>query len=97
RDPADVDVWWLMGASVAGSTSAAVEAIETHLAAAANACFRGGLDDKLVPDDVRPRLQRLIDGYDFDEHELPGASRNNVRAVEELGLTEYLARRFAIA
>lgn len=92
----DLDVWWLIGASIARSGDEAVDAIKTHLAAAANACFRGGLDDKGVPDDVEPLLQRLIDGYDFMEHELPGATRGNVRLVEELGLTDYLAERFAV-
>lgn len=93
----DLDVWWLIGASIGESHDAAVDAIKTHLAAAANACFRGGIGGKGVPAEVEPLLQRLIDGYDFDEHELPGATRNNVQLVEELGLTDYLAERFTLA
>jgi 5,10-methylenetetrahydromethanopterin reductase len=94
RSVDDLDVWWLIGASIGDD---AVDAIKTHLAAATNACFRGGLEDKGVPEDVKPLLQKLIDGYDFTEHELPGATRTNVRLVEELGLTKYLAERFAVA
>lgn len=97
RSADDLDVWWLMGASIAGSRADAVDAIKTHLAAAANACFRGGIGGKGVPPEVKPLLRRLIDGYDFDEHELPGATRTNVRLVEALGLTDYLAERFTLA
>jgi hypothetical protein len=86
-----------MGASIAASRAEAVDAIKTHLAAASNACFRGSLEGKGAPENVKPLLRRLIDRYDFTEHELPGATRNNVRLVEELGLTDYLADRFAIA
>jgi 5,10-methylenetetrahydromethanopterin reductase len=42
RQLSDLDIWWLMGAGIDGRRGDAVEAIKTHLAAAANACFRGG-------------------------------------------------------
>lgn len=97
RDPSTIDVWWLMGASIAADRDTAIDAIGTHLAAATNACFRGGFDGKLVPEEVEPRIRALVERYDFDEHELPGATRNNVRAIEELGLKDYLAERFVVA
>jgi 5,10-methylenetetrahydromethanopterin reductase len=93
----DLDVWWLMGASIASTRESAVEAIKTHLAAAANACFRGAFDGKAVPARLLPAIRDLVSRYDFGEHEVPGSAQHNVAAVTELGLTEYLTGRFAIA
>ncbi|MGH2950379.1 MAG: LLM class flavin-dependent oxidoreductase [Solirubrobacteraceae bacterium] len=93
----DLDVWWLMGASIAATREQAREAIATHLAAGSNACLRSGFKGKAVPEELRDRLQALVDGYDYTEHELPGAGRGNVRRVHELALFDYLARRFAVA
>lgn len=97
RDPDELDVWWLMGASIADTPEEAKDAIATHLAAAANACFRSGFAGKGVPAELEPRIAELVRGYDYGEHELPGAGRRNVRRVHELGLSGYLGRRFAIA
>jgi 5,10-methylenetetrahydromethanopterin reductase len=96
RSVEDLEIWWLMGASIASSNAEAVEAIRPFLAAVANACFRGGLDNKGVPEELKPRLADLVTAYDFSEHALPGATRRNARLVSDYGLTEYLARRFAM-
>jgi 5,10-methylenetetrahydromethanopterin reductase len=93
----DLDVWWLMGASIAGTRDVARAAIATHLAAGSNACFRSGFAGKGVPEAVLPRLRELVERYDYEEHELPGEGRGNVRRVHELGLFDYLADRFAVA
>jgi 5,10-methylenetetrahydromethanopterin reductase len=93
----DLDIWWLMGASIAPTVPEAIDSIKTHLAAAANASFRLGVKNKLVPADIEPLIKRLIASYDFTEHEHTGTSKNNVNTVQQLGLTEYLAERFTIA
>jgi 5,10-methylenetetrahydromethanopterin reductase len=93
----DLDVWWLMGASIADTRDAARAAIATHLAAAANVCFRPGFAGKAVPAELRAPLRTLVGEYDYGEHELPGSGRGNVRRVHELGLFDYLAGRFAVA
>lgn len=93
----DLDVWWLIGASIDASTTQAIDGIKTHLAAAANATFRLGTKDKLVPAEVEPAISELIRGYDFMSHEHAGSGRSNVELVERLGLTDYLASRFTLA
>jgi 5,10-methylenetetrahydromethanopterin reductase len=93
----DLDLWWLAGASIAGTREAAVEAIKTHLAAAANAIYRTGTLGKAVPKELEPGVRELVSRYDFNEHELADPGSGNVRLVEELGLTDFLARRFAFA
>jgi 5,10-methylenetetrahydromethanopterin reductase len=97
RSLEDLDIWWLMGAGIGPSRTDAVESIKTHLAAAANAAFRGAWQGKGVPPELEPALRDLVEGYDFGEHELPGAGRRNVSAIEDAELTEYLAQRFAVA
>ena len=97
RTLADLDIWWLMGASIGPSNAVAVEAIKTHLAAASNAAFRGAWEGKGVPPELEPALRNLVEGYDFAEHEIPGETRHNVSALDDPALADYLARRFAIA
>ena len=97
RDPDAIDVWWLMGGSIAESRDAAVNAIRTHLAAAANATFRTGLKDRPVPAEFVAPLRALLHRYDFESHEVPGPDAPNARLVQELGLTEFLAERFTLA
>lgn len=98
RSLADLDIWWLMGASIGPSRAQAAEAIKTHLAAAANACFRGAWQGKGVPPELEPALRALVDNYDFANHEIPaGESRNVSGALADPALAEYLAQRFAVA
>ncbi|PYM14828.1 MAG: hypothetical protein DMD81_16775, partial [Candidatus Rokuibacteriota bacterium] len=60
-----------------------------------NHSMRFGLDGKLVPDDLRARIQTYVDGYELYDHVLQGG--RNPRRMEELGLTDYALRRFALA
>jgi 5,10-methylenetetrahydromethanopterin reductase len=93
----DLDIWWLMGASIAPSRPEAVEAIKTHLSAAANAAFRGSWTDKLIPADLEADVRALVQAYDFSQHELPDTGGHNISALRDEDLTAYLADRFAIA
>ena len=98
RRLADIDIWWLIGASIEPTLPAAIQSIKTHLAAAANATFRLGVrNNKGVPKEFEDKLEKLIQGYDYTEHEHVGQDKNNVNAIEKLGLTEYLADRFTVA
>ena len=94
----DIDIWWLIGASIEPTLPAAIQSIKTHLAAAANATFRLGVrNNKGVPKEFEDKLEQLIRGYDYTEHEHVGHDKNNVNAIEKLGLTDYLADRFTVA
>ena len=97
RSVGDLDVWWLLGASIATTDTAAREAIRPFLASVANASFRGALTGKGVPAELEPAMRRLIEQYDFNEHALSGPRRRNGLLVDELRLTGYLLERFAVA
>jgi 5,10-methylenetetrahydromethanopterin reductase len=97
RRMADIDIWWLIGASIEPTLGAAIEGIKTHLAAAANATFRLGVKNKGVPGDMEAAIEKLIAGYDFTKHEHVDVGNRNVSNIEALGLTSYLADRFTVA
>ena len=72
----DIDIWWLIGASIEPTLPAAIQSIKTHLAAAANATFRLGVrNNKGVPKEYEDKLEKLIHGYDYNEHEHVGQIR----------------------
>jgi alkanesulfonate monooxygenase SsuD/methylene tetrahydromethanopterin reductase-like flavin-dependent oxidoreductase (luciferase family) len=53
------------------------------------------MEGKHVPPDLVERVQALGRRYVFASHTLPGGANN--RLIEELGLVDYLADRFAVA
>jgi hypothetical protein len=57
--------------------------------------MRQGLDNKHVPEDLSAKIQQYVDGYVLYEHVLHEG--RNPRRMEELGLTDYAIRRFALA
>ena len=97
RNISDIDVWWLIGAGLGKTQQEAEEAIDSHLAALPNQAFRLGVQGKGVPDDLLPRVQKLIAEYNLREDVRPGRNAQNVRLVDDLGLKAYLTRRFTIA
>ena len=67
------------------------------LAASANHAFRRTLEGKRIPAELWESIEKLKAAYRPHEHELLGAERFHARMVDELGLKDYLAERFAIA
>ena len=65
------------------------------LAASAHHAFRATLEGKYVPADLHEPVRRLLREYVTSQHERAGATRN-AALPDELGLTDYLARRFAV-
>jgi hypothetical protein len=57
--------------------------------------MRFSLDGKLVPVELQAKLQEYVDGYVPYEHVL--SEGTNPRRMEELGLTDYALKRFALA
>jgi 5,10-methylenetetrahydromethanopterin reductase len=96
RDPAAIDVWWLVKACIADSREQAVGEIKMALAASANHAFRFTLEGKAVPPDLAEPIRRLQGEYNAHEHEVLGPT-GNAALTDRLGLTGYLAERFAIA
>jgi len=93
RDPAGLDLWWWPDVNVAASYREGVEEIKMSLAAAGNHLSRFTTEGKHIPPDLLPMVKVLGQRYAFSSHTLPGSPNN--RLIEELGLVDYLADRFA--
>ena len=96
RNPDEIDKWWLVKTNVSDDPRQALEESRMALAASANHAFRFTLEGKRVPPELADRVERLKREYVYAEHEKLGAERKNARLVDELGLKEYLAERFAL-
>ncbi len=92
----DLDIWFFAKTNVAETTQAAVDEIRMALAASANHAFRRTLEGKHIPAELWEPIEKLKAAYRPHEHELLGAERFHAKIVDELGLKDYLAERFAI-
>jgi alkanesulfonate monooxygenase SsuD/methylene tetrahydromethanopterin reductase-like flavin-dependent oxidoreductase (luciferase family) len=95
RDPDAIEMWWWPDANVAASRREAVAEITMSLAAAGNHLSRFTTEGKHIPPDLVGKVRALGERYTFGDHVAPGSA--NCRLIEELGLVDYLADRFAIA
>ena len=95
RDPDTVEMWWWPDANVAASRREAVAEITMSLASAGNHLSRFTTEGKHIPPELLPKVKALGARYSFGDHVAPGSA--NCRLIEELGLVDYLADRFAIA
>jgi len=95
RAPADVDIWFTTRTSLHEDRDKAIEGVKASVSSILNHSMRSGLDGKHVPNDFRARIQEYVDGYVLYDHVLHGG--RNPRRMEELGLTDYAIRRFALA
>jgi 5,10-methylenetetrahydromethanopterin reductase len=95
RDPAAVELWWWPDVNVAASRREAIAEITMSLAAAGNHLSRFTTEGKHVPPELLEKVKTLGARYTFADHVAPGSA--NCRLIEELGLVDYLADRFAIA
>ena len=95
RQLRDLDVWWFAKANVGAGRERAVAAIKMALAASANHAFRATLEEKHVPERYHAAVRELQRRYAFHQHEHLGPTAN-AALTDELGLTDYLAERFAI-
>ena len=95
RDPRDVDFWVMTRASVGSTAEDACAPIRANLASAGSHGLRSEAQLATVPPELVGAVRELQRRYDQSEHvKWDGA---NARLVDELGLTHYLAERFAIA
>jgi 5,10-methylenetetrahydromethanopterin reductase len=95
RDPDAVEMWWWPDANIAASRREAIEAIKMSLAAAGNHLTRFTAEGKHIPPELLDEVKALGERYAFADHVQPGSA--NCRLIEELGLVDYLADRFAFA
>jgi 5,10-methylenetetrahydromethanopterin reductase len=92
RDPGDLAIWVMGRASVADSADEALSDLKAVLAGAGRQLDERDPD---IGDDLRPAIAELKKRYVEADHVVPGGA--NDALIEELGLVDYLARRFAIA
>ena len=92
----DLDVWWALSAYIGNSRDEALSVIRMLLAAKANHLARFPEQDKQVPPEYKDILERIHKGYNYLEHQKPGAGTTNATLVRESGLESYLADRYAI-
>jgi 5,10-methylenetetrahydromethanopterin reductase len=95
RDPAGVDIWFTTRNALDRDHETAMERVKASVSSILNHSMRFGLDGKLVPDELRARIQEYVDGYELYDHVLQGG--RNPKRMDELGLTDYALRRFALA
>jgi 5,10-methylenetetrahydromethanopterin reductase len=93
----DLDIWWVALLNVGPPHAQAIEQLKFSLASYAHIIFRYTLDGKAVPPEFAEPMRRLVDGYRSRFHIRAGEVNPNAQLVEDLGLTDYLADRLAIA
>lgn len=94
RDPEAVELWWWPDVNLAPSRREAIDEIRMSLAAAGNHLSRLTTEGKHIPPDLLGPIEELGRRYTFTDHVVPGGA--NGRLIEELGLLDYLAERFAV-
>jgi len=95
RKPADVDIWFTTRTSLHENRDKALDNVKASVSSILNHSMRQGLDNKHVPPDLRAKVQQYVDGYVLYDHVLHEG--RNPRRMDELGLTDYAIRRFALA
>lgn len=95
RKSADVDVWFTTRTSLHEDRDKALKNVKASVSSILNHSMRQGLDNKHVPDDLRVKLEQYVKGYVLYDHVLHEG--RNPRRMDELGLTDYAIRRFALA
>ena len=94
RDPDAIDLWWFPVADLAEDRRTAIEEVKMSLAPAGSHLARFGSEGKHVPPELLPKLEQLAARYRIDQHDQPQSV--NRALLDELGLVDYLADRYAI-
>ena len=96
RPEGSAKVWAFAKCNVADRREDAIDEIKMALAASGHHAFRFTLEGKNVPEHLQEAIMALQGEYVPSEHEQLGDTRN-AAISDELGLTEFLADRFAVA
>ena len=95
KEAGTTQVWAFAKCNISNDREEAVDEIKMALAASGHHAFRFTLEGKHVPEELRESIAILQREYVPVEHEQLGQTRNAVLS-DELGLTDYLADRFAV-
>jgi 5,10-methylenetetrahydromethanopterin reductase len=92
----DIELWFMAKPYIAATEQQALRETAFSIAASANHAFRSTFEGKLLPEELRPGMQRLLDGYDSTRHNLADLAADNAALIFDNGLDDYLARRFLL-
>ncbi|MDA0265197.1 MAG: LLM class flavin-dependent oxidoreductase [Chloroflexi bacterium] len=95
RPEGSAEVWAFAKCNIADRREDAVNEIKMALVASGHHAFRFTLEGKNVPEDLQESVMALQGEYVASEHEQLGDTRNAALS-DELGLTDFLADRFAV-
>ena len=96
RPEASAEVWAFAKCNIADRRQDAIDEIKMALVASGHHAFRFTLEGKNVPEELQESVMALQGEYVPSEHEQLGDTRNAALS-DELGLTDFLADRFAVA
>lgn len=97
RDPASLQITVMSRISVADTREEAVRAVRGNLASAGANNLRAPSELAALPEDVRERLAELRRRYDVRPEAHVSDGSPNADLIDELGLTDFLADRYAVA
>lgn len=91
----DIDMWWLPLTNIRDDRTQAIDEIAMTLASAGSHLSRFTTEGKHIPAELHERVVELGRRYHVDQHDKPDSA--NRQLIDELGLRDYLADRFAVA
>ena len=98
RPPEDIETWFFAKLYLCDSEEQGWHDLAWTLAASAHHVFRYGTEAKFVPSALVGSLQQLQERYSVQEHDaLVRPAVHNAALVHDLGLTEFLGRRFLLS
>jgi len=89
------DIWFTTRNTLDVDHDTAIDRVKASVSSILNHSMRFGLEGKLLPEEMKKTVQEYVDGYELYDHVLH-AGRNPKR-MDELGLTDYALRRWALA
>ena len=96
RSPDDIEVWFHARAAIAESREAALALASASIAGIGKRLARNGGRGKLIPERLWPAIQELGERYDNMNHVGDSRPAANAPLLDQLGLSDYLADRFAL-
>lgn len=97
RSMDQIEISCVAATCIAETEAAGIQTLRFQLAGAANHVYRFHMEGKGVPEELKPRIHELQRRYDSRHHASWETSQGNAALVDELGLTDWLARRSAVA
>jgi 5,10-methylenetetrahydromethanopterin reductase len=96
RDPSSIRKWTVARSNVGEDRDAAIDEIRSALAGTGKYALQTALDERNVPPKHQESLATLREEYNPQKHVKPGGGPN-AELIDRLGLTDFLADRFAVA